>query len=52
MFADDVLMADPKTTPETLAERLDRMDKRIEAAVLIALSALGLVLIVASKGGG
>jgi hypothetical protein len=48
MEIDDILITVPKVEQETLRERLDKMDRRIDTAILLA---AGLLLIIASKVG-
>ncbi len=51
MDIDDIVIGERKAEQETLRERLDRMDKRIEIAQALALAAIGVLLIIASSKG-
>jgi hypothetical protein len=46
---DDILITDKKPYQETLRERLDKMDSKIDSAMILAAGALAILLLIASR---
>lgn len=51
MEIDDILITEKKPYQETLRERLDILSNRVDLALICGLTALVLVLLLASKSG-
>lgn len=49
MDIDDIVIGEPKTDPETLRHRLERLERSTDMAQILALAAIALVLIIGSR---